>query len=788
MTRKSFFLTTAGFVFIFIFFFSGPSEACGPFFTSYIYAPDEFDRYYPLVGHEAILNSEYGIILSNWGSEYMYPIYSDLINKKFTDKIKGALTSFYEGTYYPRNNIDDAIKQWQEARKLVTSKEKQINAYKYDEDGYYIYANCLSSSFITAAETLEERAKIYNKEEIKEWLDGQDAVFANCGQAEELGFSSDLTAFIGNKSGSFIDFFARIYDFIKGIFAKVFLFFRNIFPGEEKVSKQISAINASELLKYDKEYQQAAAAFYQNNFEEAEELFKKIADNQKSPWRGYSALALARVYIRDQQYDKAIAQLEKILRDNYLSQFHKAAKSSISFVNFRINPKQEMKNNEEVLFASNDSNEIVNNLENFSSLFYRNFHYGFWFWAKDISEDEYNEYFDDYEKYVFKEGGDFSKWLYVWWNPKGADYLNFALQKYEEQKSLPWLLASLKLMTPDNPSRDKIIQDSLKIPEKSSAYFTATYYRLKLFIKMGKKQEVKELIDRLLNTINFEKMPSVKNHLYDLKMQVADNLRDVLSYSMMTVVATDDEDTAVSPVQTDEKFLDKRIKIFFNEYLPMEKWVEIASNNELFPDSVKEQIRYIAFVRAFLLDDIAAAGKMANLLSVNDKTAQRDFADFLRVSNIEEKKFAAALVILDYPRLGNVLNGKIDEAIGIESFKGMDPYNYDWWSCSYENHKDYDLEFVKKFISSQEVEKAQLENKKIYNITFPNYLPDLVINYAIKNQNDPRVPEALHLVVIYNRFAGCKDDETTNFSKKAFQLLHKNYPNNYWTKETPYYY
>jgi hypothetical protein len=40
--------------------------------------------------------------------------------------------------------------------------------------------------------------------------------------------------------------------------------------------------------------------------------------------------------------------------------------------------------------------------------------------------------------------------------------------------------------------------------------------------------------------------------------------------------------------------------------------------------------------------------------------------------------------------------------------------------------------------------------------------------------NDPRVPEALHFAVRVTR-CGCTDDETSQWSNKAFQLLHRRY-------------
>jgi hypothetical protein len=45
--------------------------------------------------------------------------------------------------------------------------------------------------------------------------------------------------------------------------------------------------------------------------------------------------------------------------------------------------------------------------------------------------------------------------------------------------------------------------------------------------------------------------------------------------------------------------------------------------------------------------------------------------------------------------------------------------------------------------------------------------------------NDPRVPEALHFAVRVTR-CGCTDDETSQWSNKAFQLLHRRYAKSEW--------
>ena len=69
----------------------------------------------------------------------------------------------------------------------------------------------------------------------------------------------------------------------------------------------------------------------------------------------------------------------------------------------------------------------------------------------------------------------------------------------------------------------------------------------------------------------------------------------------------------------------------------------------------------------------------------------------------------------------------------------------------------------------------------------PDWLGAQTIAYARAHPEDPRVPEALHLVVRATRY-GCKDGNTGDFSKRAFELLHRRYATNEWAKKTPFWY
>ena len=69
----------------------------------------------------------------------------------------------------------------------------------------------------------------------------------------------------------------------------------------------------------------------------------------------------------------------------------------------------------------------------------------------------------------------------------------------------------------------------------------------------------------------------------------------------------------------------------------------------------------------------------------------------------------------------------------------------------------------------------------------PNDFGKVVLQWAAAHPSDSRLPEALALVVRATRY-GCNTGETAQFSKQAFTLLQRKYPNSDWAKKTPHWY
>ncbi len=92
------------------------------------------------------------------------------------------------------------------------------------------------------------------------------------------------------------------------------------------------------------------------------------------------------------------------------------------------------------------------------------------------------------------------------------------------------------------------------------------------------------------------------------------------------------------------------------------------------------------------------------------------------------------------------------------------------------------------FLTAAQKQAAQADSQKLHTReTGPNYLVAQVLVWAKRTPDDPRLPEALHLAVRSTRY-GCTNEKTTQLSKQAFQLLHKQYPQSPWAQQTKYWY
>jgi hypothetical protein len=214
---------------------------------------------------------------------------------------------------------------------------------------------------------------------------------------------------------------------------------------------------------------------------------------------------------------------------------------------------------------------------------------------------------------------------------------------------------------------------------------------------------------------------------------------------------------------------------------------------------LRTDLAQAAWIRSVLLSDYKTADELVPTLKGLVPGLSATLDDFVQTAQPDAKKFSAIYTWLKFPGIEPV----VDIGIGRETaLSEQDSYRDNWWCAasitppaeSSTAQDDVTASFTTSTIHTPFFlsEAQRLAGAKEWTTlrglgTMPNYLCKQVIQWAAKNPADSRVPEALHLAVNSTRY-GCTDKETGRWSKAAYDLLHRKYPNSTWAKKTKYWF
>jgi hypothetical protein len=318
------------------------------------------------------------------------------------------------------------------------------------------------------------------------------------------------------------------------------------------------------------------------------------------------------------------------------------------------------------------------------------------------------------------------------------------IEKWRAVHTLPWLVAALHYADRKDPNLAELLPAAAVVKPDSPGYLTVSFERIRLL----PADEARTLADRLLAG----NLPTAaQNEIRAERMALARDFDEFLRYAPRRAVAemTDRVDAA----DAKEAYLDEDSAAVFNLDLPL-AYLKRAQASSLLPNDVRQELARVIFVRTLLLSDAPPFDQVFTLLH---SPGMRFYVDS------------------GYGRY----TGQTDQ---------IDPYRDNWWCGADLPSKTPPRAERAPFLSVAELQKAADEALQLRGAgTAPDWLGAQTLAFAQKHPQDPRVPEALHLVVRATRY-GCTDDKTGDFSKGAFDLLHRRYPNSEWTRNTPYWF
>ena len=742
-------------------FNSTTALACGPISLEAIFVFTVHPGY-PL---ERFASGRLGVVQPSYARSYLYVAYRHLSGASFTAEEQKALTQLWKERldYQWSAGDEEWTKRWLEARQKVASGTPSISVYRSREkpNEYESYLNCQQDSFDTAVATLNDRVAKFGaqSEHVRTWVAAQDEVFSNCG------------------GGSFIP-------------------------------AQLPA-DADALLRADRAYQIAAANFYAANFDEARKGFEAIAVDANSPWQRNAVYLVARALARkgslgapeqrEESLGQAEAQLRKILSDPKLNSLHAASIRLFNLVRFRARPGERLRELAQTLTAKTPNPNLKQDLTDYTVLLDG-------YLERDEADQE-QATSPKGEDLSNLKGEDLSDWIATF-QDTGETAPEHALARWQATHSMPWLIAALALVDAKHAKARELVDEALKVKNSSAAFASARFHAIRLLMEMNRTADARPLLDQTLATERAHFDESALNLLVGKRMLLATSLSEFLQDATRipaTLSYDDDgreipaEDSWIGDTNTNKRgkpFFDVDASHALNQQLPLSVLKEAVNSNVL-PVGPRRDLAQATWLRAALLGDTTTADELAPILAKLVPEAAALLNKYVATTQAGEKKFAAIYAWLKIPGFEPV----VDAGLGREEpLHKQDVYRDNWWCGSSfvpatdEENREV-VQFTAtttapppRFLSPAEASQGEREWQSLRALgTAPNYIAREVIQWANGHPTDTRVPEALHLAVKTTRY-GCTDKETVRWSKAAFDVLHRKYPNSTWAKKTPYWF
>lgn len=737
------------------------ARGCGPFLASAIFTYTK----HPDLPMKGFAGGELGVLQPTYARSYLAVAYRYLSGDRLDPEEQKGVTALWNErlSYGPQD--DDAIsKPWADARNSVSAAGpapaiRELFRPVSDKDSYQQYLNCTAGAFQTAAATLSKRIERFgaNSPEVKDWVQAQDQVFSNC------------------SGGSQIPALAK--------------------------SASPAAIQA------DRAYQMAAANFYAGNFDAAEKMFKDIAADSGSSWSHIAPYLAARTLVRKATLiagagktdptvlGEAESQLIRILADSRTGDLRPAAARLMSFVRFRLHPEERLHELAGAVVKKNADATLKQDLCDYTLL------------MDSFERDNYDELPGAVKK------DDITDWIFTF-KASGKAALDHSAQKWNQTHSLPWLIAVLSKTGRPAPGQSDLINAAAAVRQGSPAFESVAFHSIRLLIRSGKRDEARTKLDALLSRGRQALPESARNLFMSERLLVARSMDDFLKYAMRVpaTVTTDMEGNEMPDEDSDTKkesprpIFDGDSAAIMNMRIPVAMLAKASSSMAL-PVHLRRQMALAVWVKAAMLDEAEIAAELTPVLEAQLPKLKPELDSYAKASGPDAKRFAAVFLMLKFPGTRPYVEAGVGRTTELDK---IDDYRDNWW-CALNNvtrlslpnlfkfwgDEDQDTKTAKPkppepgspdFLTEPERTQAAAEWKKLaVTSVAPNYLPAQAVEWVNKNPEDPRAAEALYLAVRATRY-GCTDKDTPKFSKAAFDVLHKRYPNSDWAKKTKYWY
>ncbi len=652
------------------------------------------------------------------------------------EKLRKEVEAVFVDRSYPNEHSLEGPKPWLDVR----NKFPGITPLRQLPPGRLYWDNCLPDSFVTAARTLSRIGKnaAFASQDVRDWIDAQDAVFQNCH---------------GGKEGDPPSIPAPV-------------------PG-----------GAGAALKAERDYQIAAAYFYSGNYSEADQRFAAISKQTQSPWAPFGVYLQARANIRrtlvsgDPSGVRAAQPLlEQVVNQPISSPIRLQAERLLGLVLFRTEPGRYLKQITAELRQSG-THYIQRLIDYHTALLMMVDKYNFSTGGPQSGELSPLRQSDDMTDWILLFSGILPGGDSATAPAQQSELLSTILARYDAKKTLPWLVAALVYLQPGHPRTEELLAAAAKVPTTSPAAETLAYHAVRLLKEDRTPAGQKKFAARLAAELKAREQdpPSaLRNYLKEWALPHAKNLDDALHLASRFVLGHDGCDELprelakpLPALQDAVQHLTEEMELLLSLHLPLSSLAAIV-DKPTSPAWLRTRLAGFVYARGLLLGetDPAAAELSVRMESQMVQSAEwkQRIVPVRNAKSDAERRFAKGLLFL-HESVPSAWMLRTGESVG------RDP-------------TDQKKDAFVRLVSASERQKVAQEWKTLSTLKTPlRVATEWTIQYGSEHPEDERIPQALLKINQQSKYAN-----DSQMSRRAYEFMHKTYPNHPLTKKVKYWY
>lgn len=515
-------------------------------------------------------------------------------------------------------------------------------------------------------------------------------------------------------------------------------------------------VDATALERADRAYHRAAAQFYALQHDDAVQSFEAIAADASSPWQITARYVVARALIRKATLsDHDIAQaalrraqdeLEALLADPRAASMHPAAQRLLDRARFYGDPQAQTRRLAVTLATQRLGADLGRILVDYTRLVDRH-------GLPSATDDR------------------LSAWIGVVQSDR-SDAFETASRLYHTTRAPVWLVAAA--MKASSSAGDTNLKPLLAatLPVDHPGYATLRFHQARLLGEQGLTEQAYAITEETMQALDASMQLSTRAAFTQAALAFAPSAKHALRHLVLRPALETSDGIPTSSARPPA--IHPQAAAYLSA-LPLDELANMAKH-DLQPSAVLDRFVTVVWLRAELLGRTDLSEPLrARVVQGNPELA--DDIGRVHAAHGNERRLALNHLMLTAPNLSPVFEAW-DE--GSWTKAPIDSAYGGYWWCGDPGTP------VATWLTAKQRRQAEAE-LQTFTRAGASFVVEETVRLAHALPDDSRIPELLHLSVRGTRF-GCRDDETTQHSAAAFRWLHQHYPDDPYTKKTPYYY